>query len=56
MRYWNIRELVDCGVDVDVILFAHAWSGCDSTSAMHRKGNFVSRSLNIYQHQTEFTV
>ena len=39
-KSWKIPELVaSCGY-TEHLLFAHAWSGCDSTSTIHRQGKF----------------
>ena len=38
-RIWNIRKVFNANESiVDHILFIHAWSGCDSTSAMYMQG------------------
>ena len=36
--YWNIGELVHTMPDRKYILFAHAWCGCDTTSALYQRG------------------
>ena len=40
IKWWNIRHFKEGNLSkwIDMILFAHAWGGCDTTSAMHRKG------------------
>ena len=37
---WNIECFKEANASdwMDAILFAHAWGGCDTTSAIHRKG------------------
>lgn len=37
-RQWNIRSVVESQPHADHILFAHAWGGCDTTSATYRRG------------------
>ena len=40
VKSWKIPKVVaSCGY-TEHHLFAHAWSGCDSTSAIHRQGKF----------------
>ena len=43
--WWSIRTLVDGDIDIRCILFAHAFSGCDTTSAIHEKGSNSLLSL-----------
>ena len=38
-KLWNIQSVVECQSQFDHILFVHAWSRCDTTSATYRKGN-----------------
>ena len=37
-KQWNIQSVVECQSQVDHIQFAHAWSGCDTTSVIYGKG------------------
>ena len=39
--FWRISELIQSTIQQETLLFAHAWSGCDATSAIYRKGNHV---------------
>lgn len=39
LKYWSIEALAEAVHNKKLILFAHAWSGCDTTSALHQKGN-----------------
>ncbi|XP_066914872.1 uncharacterized protein [Clytia hemisphaerica] len=36
--YWKISQISATYDHCDTLLFAHAWSGCDTTSAIHQKG------------------
>ena len=36
--YWKISQISATYDHCDMLLFAHAWSGCDTTSAIHQKG------------------
>jgi hypothetical protein len=45
VKSWSIQELARSCEYTEHLLFAHAWSGCDSTSALHRQGKFVIRIL-----------
>ena len=38
LLYWSMRDLLSTQQYQEALLFAHAWSGCDTTSAMHQKG------------------
>ena len=38
LSFWNISSLVKKIVHPTAILFAHAWTGCDTTSAIYQKG------------------
>ena len=38
LKYWNIRKLLEVQPLKNYLLFAHAWTGCDTTSATHQKG------------------
>ena len=38
--FWRISELIQSATQ-KTLLFAHAWSGCDATSAIYQKGNHV---------------
>ena len=40
VKSWRISSLVENCNYREHLLFAHAWSGCDSTSAIHRQGKF----------------
>ena len=43
-RYWNIQEIVAANTDIkDCLLFGHAWAGCDTTSAIFKKGKFINK-------------
>lgn len=44
--YWGISEISSTVENRDLLLFAHAWSGCDTTSAIHKKG--IPFSLQSY--------
>ena len=40
---WNIREIAN-QLSTSLksnLLFVHAWTGCDTTSAVHQKGNYI---------------
>ena len=37
LRYWRISDLL-AENHPETLLFAHAWTGCDTTSAIHQKG------------------
>ena len=37
-KFWKIRQLVEAQPHVKQLLFARAWTGCDTTSAIHKKG------------------
>ena len=37
----RISELIQSTTRQETLLFAHAWSGCDTTSAIYQKGNHV---------------
>ena len=37
-KFWCVNKLVELLPHREFLLFAHAWSGCDSTSATHLKG------------------
>ena len=41
LKSYSLQELVGSCNYKEHILFAHAWTGCDSTSAMHRQGKSV---------------
>ena len=43
-KQWNIQSVVECQSQVDHIIFANAWSGCDTTLATYCKGK-----LNIWR-------
>ena len=36
--YWDIHDLVATQSNPETLLFAHAWTGCDTTSAIYQKG------------------
>ena len=36
--FWCISELIQSTTQQETLLFAHAWSGCDTTSAIYQKG------------------
>ena len=36
--YWNVCDLVAAQSYPETLLFAHVWTGCDTTSAFHQKG------------------
>ena len=36
---WNIKNLCEAEEMSQHLLFIHAWTGCDTTSAVHNKGN-----------------
>ena len=38
--YWNVCDLVAAQSCPKTLLFAHVWTGCDTTSAIHQKGKF----------------
>ena len=38
LQYWQIQDLLHLDIQADYLLFAHAWSGCDTTSAIYMKG------------------
>ena len=38
--YWNVGDLVAAQSYPETLLFAHAWTGCDTISAIHQKGKF----------------
>ena len=44
LSYWRISDLSACD-NPELLLFAHAWCGCDTTSAIHQKG---TRSIVSY--------
>ena len=37
-QFWKIRQLVEAQPHVKQLLFARAWIGCDTTSAIHKNG------------------
>ena len=37
-KYWRINQIADALQVSNHILFCHAWSGCDTTSAMYQQG------------------
>ena len=39
LKYCSIKALPETIHDKRLLLFAHAWSGCDTTSASQQKGN-----------------
>ena len=41
LQFWSICHLVEAHSHVEHLLFAHAWTGCDTTSAAHQKGKPV---------------
>ena len=40
-KFWSVNKLVELLPHKEFLLFAHAWSGCDSTSATHLKGDNI---------------
>ena len=46
LKWWNIRKLLEAQSLKKYLLFAHAWSGCDTTSATHQKGKPLYQSWN----------
>ena len=40
MNFWSIRSIAESLPLVSSILFANAWSGCDTTSALYMKGKY----------------
>ena len=39
LSFWRVSTLIDKkSIDQDTLLLADAWSGCDTTSAIHQKG------------------
>ena len=39
LSFWKVSTLIDKkSIDQDNLLLAHAWTGCDTTSAIHQKG------------------
>ena len=45
LKSWSVQELVERCKYKEHLLFVHAWSGCDSTSALHRQGKFAIRFI-----------
>ena len=39
-KFWSIQSIAESLPLVPYILFAHAWSGCDTTSALYMKGKY----------------
>ena len=39
LKWWSISSICERFPDKDTVLFGHAWSGCDTTSGTHNKGN-----------------
>ena len=40
--YWKISQIAATYDHRDMLLFAHAWAGCDTTSAIHQKGMIIT--------------
>ena len=38
LKSWSVKDLVESCEYPEYILFAHAWGGCDTTSAIFKKG------------------
>ena len=39
--FWRISEHIQSTTQQKTLFFAHAWSGCDTTSPIYQKGNHV---------------
>ena len=61
--YWNVCDLVAAQSCPETLLFAHVWTGCDTTSAIHQKdkfcywtfegdGGFFIASISLYSKKT----
>ena len=46
--FWCISELIQSTTQQETLLFAHAWSGCDTTSAVYQKGMVHCAVNTIY--------
>ena len=48
--FWRISELIQSTAQQETLLFTHAWSECDKTSAIYQKVNHVQYGVLCSQY------